>query len=78
MSLELDLHGLTIPQAIYEIQRTIVNNPSCRCIEAIHGFNNGCILKNVLKDKNNIHNKRVIKTLPVPFNEGRTLIFLRN
>ncbi|MDE6408146.1 MAG: Smr/MutS family protein [Anaeroplasmataceae bacterium] len=78
MSVELDLHGFTIPQAIHMIQRTIVANPKCTCIEVIHGYNNGCILKNVLKNKYNIHNRKVIKTVPAPFNEGRTLIFLEN
>ena len=78
MTLELDLHGFTIPQAIYKIQRTIVNNPLCRCIEVIHGFNHGCGLKNILKDKYNLHSKRVLKTLPVPFNEGRTYIILKD
>lgn len=77
MLVELDLHGLTVPQAIYTIQRTIIANPKCTCIEVIHGFNRGCIIKKTLMNKNNIHNKKVLKTLPVPFNEGRTLIFLK-
>lgn len=77
MTLELDLHGFTIPEAIKLIQRTIVNNPTCKCIEAIHGFNNGCALKNLLKNKTNLHNKRVLYTFPDPLNEGRTLIMLK-
>ena len=77
MLVELDIHGFTVSQAIHTIQRTIIANPKCTCIEVIHGFNNGCILKKALMDKNNIHSKKVLKTLPAPFNEGRTLIFLK-
>ncbi len=77
MNLELDLHGLTVDEAINKIQRTIVKNQTCTCIETIHGYRNGCVLKNVLMDKNNLHNKRVLKTLPHPFNEGRTIIYLK-
>ena len=78
MTLELDLHGLTPSIAIQRIQRFIVENPQCDCIEIIHGYNKGKKLKFVLEDKNNRHNKRVIKTLPVPFNAGRTFIFLNS
>ena len=78
MSVELDLHGFTISQAIHEIQHTIIANPKCTCIEVIHGYNHGNILKNILRNKKNLHNRRVLKTLPVPFNEGRTFIFLKN
>jgi len=28
-------------------------------------------------NKNNLHNKRGLKTLPHPFNEGRTIIYLK-
>ena len=77
MTLELDLHGFTCEEAIYKIQRTIVNNPLCDCIEVIHGFNNGSVLKNLLSNKSNIHNKRVITTYPNPYNMGRTTIVLK-
>ncbi|MDE5714659.1 MAG: Smr/MutS family protein [Anaeroplasmataceae bacterium] len=77
MALELDLHGFTIPQALYEIQRTIIANPKCNCIEIIHGYNQGNKIKHFLRDKNNIHNRRVIRTIPVPLNDGRTFIFLK-
>ncbi len=77
MTIELDLHGFTLSQALHEIQRTIVANPKCNCIEVIHGYNQGEQLKLFLKDKNNLHNKRVLKTQPVPFNEGRTFITLK-
>ncbi len=77
MALELDVHGYGVKQAIYAIQRTIVSNPSCNCLEVIHGFNNGCKVKELLMNKANIHNKRVLGTRPVPFNEGRTQIILK-
>ncbi len=77
MAIVLDLHSFTISQALHEIQRTIVANPKCNCIEVIHGYNQGEQLKLFLKDKNNLHNKRVLKTQPVPFNEGRTFIILK-
>lgn len=41
MAIELDLHGFTLSQALYKIQRTIVANPKCNCIEVIHGYNQG-------------------------------------
>lgn len=77
MTKELDLHGYSLPCAIKKIQKTIVSNPYCKMIIAIHGFNNGDIIKNALMDYRCIHNKRVIKTLPEPFNEGRTFIYLK-
>ncbi len=77
MLIELDVHGLTIPSVIKMIQRLIVKNPNCSCIEVIHGYNSGSKIKEYLKNKTNIHNKRVAKTLPTPFNEGRTMIFLK-
>ena len=77
MTIELDLHGLTSDEAVYKIQREIVNHPECTCLEVIHGFNNGNTLKGLLKNKNNIHNKRVLNTCPCPFNMGRTLVYLK-
>ena len=77
MSIELDLHGSTVSDAIHTIQRTIVENPLCDLIIAIHGFNNGNALKTTLSNKYNIHNKRVISTSPYPYNEGRTIIYLK-
>lgn len=77
MSIELDVHGLTVEETVRTIQRLIVDNPYCSCIEVIHGFNNGSKIKNALSNKFNIHSKRVIGTAPVPYNAGRTLIYLR-
>lgn len=76
MSITLDLHGYTSCEGVREIQKTIVLNPKCNCIEVIHGFNNGSSLKRLLENKINIHSKRVKKTLAHPFNPGRTLVFL--
>lgn len=77
MPIELDVHGYSSDMMIRTIQKLIVQNPKCTCIEVIHGFNNGCTLKKILMNKWNIHNKRVLKTLPVPFNDGRTMIILK-
>ncbi len=77
MTIEIDLHGFTVSEAIHTIQRLIVNNPNCTCIEVIHGYNSGCILKDTLRNKYNIHSKRVKSTFPVPFNDGRTMIMLK-
>ena len=77
MSIELDVHGYSTDYTIRTIQKIIVDNPKCECIEVIHGFNNGSRIKELLKNKINIHNKRVIKTVPVPFNSGRTKILLK-
>ena len=77
MTLEIDLHGKTSDEAIYLIQRTIVQNPNCDRIDVIHGFNNGCVLKNLLKKKENIHSKRVVGTSPNPYNLGMTTIYLK-
>lgn len=74
---ELDLHGLTCNEAIREIQRTIVKNPTWTYIIAIHGYNNGNKLKRLLENGHNIHNRRVIKTEPDPYNKGRTYIYLK-
>lgn len=74
---ELDLHGLTCDEAIREIQRTIVKNPTWTYIIAIHGYNNGNKLKRLLENGHNIHNRRVIKTEPDPYNKGRTYIYLK-
>ena len=75
--LEFDVHGYSIEVAIRRIQRLIIDHPDCTCIEIIHGYNNGNAIKRVLSNAANIHSRRVIKTLPVPFNEGRTMIFLK-
>lgn len=72
----IDVHGFAIKTVVKSIQRIITANPSCTCIEVIHGYNSGNHIKEILKNKYNIHNKRVVKTLPTPFNEGRTMIFL--
>lgn len=77
MNIEIDVHGCTLDEVIHKLQRLIVSNPKCRMIEVIHGFNNGCVIKNALKNKNNIHSKRVSSTCAKPFNEGRTLIYLK-
>lgn len=77
MSIEFDVHGFSTVVTIRMLQRLIVNNPKCSCIEVIHGYNNGSKIKELLRNKINIHNKRVIKTLPVPFNDGRTMIILK-
>ena len=77
MTLEIDLHGKTSDEAIYLLQRTIIQYPHCDRIDVIHGFNNGCVLKNLLRKKENIHSKRVLSTRPDPYNLGRTTIFLR-
>ena len=76
MSIELDVHGYSSNMMIRTIQKLIVQNPKCTCIIVIHGFNNGSVLKNILMNKRNIHNRRVLKTLPMPFNAGRTMIIL--
>ena len=77
MSIEIDVHGYSTEATIKTIQRLIVQNPKLTCIEVIHGYNNGSKIKDLLKNKFNIHNKRVLKTLPAPFNDGRTMIFLK-
>ena len=77
MSIELDVHGLTVEETVRTIQRLIVDNPYCSCIEVIHGFNNGSKIKSLLSNKFNIHSKRVIRTAPVPYNAGRTMIYLK-
>ena len=47
----------------------------------LHGLTPSIAIQRIqrfIEDKNNLHNKRVIKTLPVPFNAGRTFIFLNS
>ena len=73
----LDLHGFTPQVAVKKIQKTIMENPKCEKLIAIHGFNRGNAIKNILLDHHNIHNNRTIKTIPEPFNEGRTWIYLK-
>lgn len=75
--LTLDLHGYTRKDALREIQRAIVQNPSCKLIEVVHGFNNGNELKELLRKKENLHNSRVISTVQSPCNEGRAFIHLK-
>lgn len=77
MTKEIDLHGYPLATAIKTIQRLIVKNPKCNKIIVIHGFNNGNVIKEALVNHICIHNNRVIKTLPAPFNEGRTWIYLK-
>ena len=77
MMIELDVHGLSVSEAIYKIQRVIVNNPKCDCLEVIHGYNNGQAIKNELRNKNNIHSKRVLNTYQDEFNAGKTVICLK-
>ena len=77
MSIEIDVHGYSVETTIKTIQKLIVQNPKCSCIEVVHGFNNGCLIKNILSNKWNIHSRRALKTLPVPFNDGRTMILLK-
>ena len=77
ITLEINLHDLTLVEAIRKIQRVIVDNLKCCKIIAIHGYHNGAVIKDALKDKNNLHNKRVIKTEEDLSNPGRTYIYLR-
>ena len=77
ISIELDLHGFTLVEAIKKIQRTIMTNLKCWKLIIIHGYHNGAVIKDALKDKNNLHNKRVIKTQEDLSNPGRTFIYLR-
>ena len=77
MTKTIDVHDYSLTCAIRKIQRTIIENPKANKIIVIHGFNNGDVIKNTLTDFRLIHNKRVIKTLPEPFNEGRTWIYLK-
>ena len=44
----LDLHDFSLGCAIKKIQRTIVENPECKKLIVIHGFNNGDVIKNIL------------------------------
>ena len=73
----IDVHGFTVAEAIYAIQRLIVNNPQCGCIEVIHGYNNGDAIKQALSNKFNIHSKRVLNTYQDEFNAGKTIICLK-
>lgn len=76
MTKEINVHDCTKKEAIRNIQKVIVKYPTLDLLIVIHGFNNGSAIKEMLKNKYNIHNKRVKKTIPEPFNDGRTWIYL--
>ena len=76
-TLEIDVHGFSKDATVRAIQNLIRRHPEATYIEVIHGYHNGCAIKNLLSNKCNIHSSRVLRTLPVPFNDGRTMIILK-
>lgn len=49
-NIEIDVHGMTVADAIYHIEREVANAPSGTYrIKVIHGFNNGTRIKDAIQ-----------------------------
>lgn len=76
MSKEIDLHNLNVEESIKLIQQE-AKDPYITSIEVIHGFNRGIKLKELCSNPWNLRCKRILKCIPHPFNDGRTIIVLK-
>lgn len=74
----LDLHGLTVDEALKLIQRTVMDpkNKNEQYIEVIHGFNNGDELKQLCSHPRYLRCKKIKKTTRGLHNPGVTLLWL--
>ncbi|MDC0558969.1 Smr/MutS family protein [Candidatus Izimaplasma bacterium] len=76
MNREIDIHGLTKPEAKKIIERMIVNaDKDVKEIVIIHGYHSGDALKSMVRDVNIIRSKR-IKRRKLTMNQGQTIIEL--
>ncbi len=75
---EIDLHGTTKEVAVQLIQRFIVNcsKQGIHYIEIIHGYRNGSAIKEALMN-HEIKSRLIEKIQAVPFNNGRTGIYIK-
>lgn len=68
----VDVHGMTIKTAKRFIKNIIALNRDSFNMNIIHGFNNGCSIKEMLR--NTFLSERITKIDDVFYNEGMTVL----
>lgn len=79
MTKELDVHGYTVLIAKKAIQRQAMQmeGEHGSTFIVIHGFNNGNAISNEIRKPYSIHCKVIEKILPMPFNEGASIVWIK-
>lgn len=68
----VDVHGMTVKNAKRFLKNLIALNPESFNMNVIHGFNNGCSIRNMLR--NNFLSERITQVNDVFYNEGMTTL----
>ncbi len=74
LQIEFDMHGLSRKEAKRQLKNIIAINPSAFTINAIHGFNHGTVLKEMIHDDE--LSTRVTDKQYLDYNPGRTMIII--
>lgn len=75
-SMTVDLHGMTVYDALKHLEKTIAKAPkNVKEIIVIHGFRGGQGLKEMVRDPNQLRSKK-IKRRKVSLNQGETILEL--
>lgn len=72
----IDVHGLKVEDALYDIGEFIARQPhGVEKIVVVHGYNNGTALKDAVKRR--LHSPRILEIAPSFLNPGETVIYLK-
>lgn len=75
-SIRIDIHGLTVDEALVKVRTEITKAPSAvEKIVVIHGCNRGTALKEAIRW--HLHSPRIQEIAPSFFNDGETVIWMR-
>jgi dsDNA-specific endonuclease/ATPase MutS2 len=76
MILTIDIHGMVEFDAIKTLEKFIANAPkNCAEIIVIHGYTQGSILKDMVRNPNKLRSRR-IKKRKLTMNQGETILEL--
>ncbi|MFP4077604.1 MAG: Smr/MutS family protein [Bacillota bacterium] len=74
MTIDLDVHGMVVEEAIAHIEKTIKKAPKdVKAIRVIHGYHGGNALKRAIQDPNRIRSKRLVRR-KYTLNQGETIL----
>lgn len=76
MKKTIDIHGLSTIEAKKIIEKTIVNSKEVKELEIIHGYNSGNNLRDLVRDRNIIRSRRIIRR-EFGLNQGVTSLILK-
>lgn len=74
MLISVDLHYMYKEEARRLLAAIIDENPFEFCLEVIHGFNHGTVLKNMVRDE--LKNRRIVKKYSPVWNPGSTYLVI--